>query len=539
MTHQVQSQEDTFALLSDPRTHAGRSVRRIDTHAAVVFLAGDRALKIKRAVRFPFLDFSTPERRKLACESEIEVNRPFAPGVYRRVVPITRARDGRLALDGDGEPVDWAVEMQRFDENLTLDLLAERGKIDLELADAVARAVAAAHARAPIASAEQWIEALSGFIDQNEAEFRENPDLFPTDQTGALSNASRAALARLRPLLRQRGEIGLVRRGHGDLHLGNIALIDGTPVPFDAIEFDPLFAIGDVLYDLAFLLMDLVERKLDAAANVVLNRYLAETGRPEDLDALAALPLFLSMRASVRAKVTAAQREFSDVAERGRLAEAARTYFRLALALIAPPAPLLIAVGGLSGTGKSVLARALAPRIPPAPGAVVLRSDVQRKAIFGAPETARLPAEAYAPEVTTRVYANLCGNARRIVAAGHSVIVDAVFARPTEREQIAAMAHAGKVAFRGLFLTADLATRVARVGARASDASDADADVARAQERYELGTLDWARVDASGAPEDTLSAALAGIGDNRDGSHALGSRASEQSAGCVRTVPRA
>ena len=537
MTHQVQSQEEIFALLSDPETHAGQAVRRIDTHAAVVFLAGDRALKVKRAVRFPFLDYSTLAKRKVACDTEIDVNRPFAPGIYRRVTAITREPDGGLALDGDGEPVEWAVEMLRFDENQTLDVLAARAQIDLELADAVARAVAAAHARAPLADAEQWIAALPGFIDQNEAELREDPDLFPPDQAERLANASRAVLVRLRPLLHRRGELGLVRRGHGDLHLGNIALIGGKPVPFDAIEFDPLIAAGDVLYDLAFLLMDLVERGLGAAANVVLNRYLTETSRAEDLDALAALPLFLSMRAAIRAKVSAARREFSDPADRGRLAEAARTYFNLALALITPPPPMLIAVGGLSGTGKSVLARALAPYLPPAPGAVVLRSDVERKAIFGAPETARLPAEAYAPEITTRVYARLSDTARRVVAAGHSVIVDAVFARPVEREQIAALAQAGNIAFRGFFLTADLATRVARVGARARDASDADADVARSQERYELGLLDWARIDASGTPEATLSAALAYIGD--DASHALGSRTSEQSAGCVRTAPRA
>src|SRR5947199_401112 len=148
MTHVTDTQEPVFALLSDPATHGGHDVRRIDTHAAVVFLTPERVLKVKRAVRFPFLDFSTLEKRKAACEAEIEVNRGYAPDIYRGVVPITRARDGRLALDGEGEPVEWAVEMQRFDETMTLEQLADRGQIDARLADALGRIVAQAHAKA-------------------------------------------------------------------------------------------------------------------------------------------------------------------------------------------------------------------------------------------------------------------------------------------------------------------------------------------------------------------------------------------------------
>jgi uncharacterized protein len=506
--HRTESQDEVFALLSDPATHGGAAVRRIDTHAAAVFLAGERVYKVKRAVKFPFLDYSTVAKRKAACEAEMEVNRPFAPDIYLRVVPITRDGDA-LALGGAGDPVDWAVEMRRFDENKTLDHLADRGQIDHLLADTLARVVAAAHSNAPIVEVEPWLAALARIVTQNETAFREAPDLFAGRAAAALTQASTAALDRLRPLLRARGKLGLTRRGHGDLHLGNIALIDGTPVPFDAIEFDPLIAAGDVLYDLAFLLMDLTERGLKEAANIVLNRYLAETRRDEDLDALAALPLFMSLRAAIRAKVTAARLEHAGADERPAIAAAAKTYFGLACDLISPPAPRLIAVGGLSGTGKSLLARALAPGIMPAPGAVLLRSDVERKAQFGTAETERLPAEAYSAASTARVYAALAARARRIIAAGHSVVVDAVFAGSRERASVAAMADR----FFGLFLVADLATRVARVGGRKGDASDADARVARQQESYELGALDWAKVDASGTPEDTLrhaKAALAG-----------------------------
>jgi uncharacterized protein len=502
------SQQAVIAFLSDPATHGGAPVKRIDTHAAAVFLAGERAFKIKRAVRFPFLDYSTLDRRKAACAAEIEVNHPYAPAIYRRAVAITREKGGALAIGGAGAPVEWAVEMRRFDEMQTLDHLADAQRIDGALADALGRAVARAHAAAPVNKAAGFADELAEVIAQNDAELNAAPQLFSPQAVTALTQATRAAFARVRDLLIARERARRVARCHGDLHLGNIALLDGTPVLFDAIEFDPRIATGDVLYDLAFLLMDLVERGLTAAANIVLNRYLNETRRVEDLDALAALPLFLSLRAVIRAKVTAARVRLSD--DRVKAEQSARAYFALAGKLLAPPAPILLAVGGLSGTGKSLLVRMLAPDIMPLPGAVVLRSDVERKVLFGVAETDRLPEAAYARDVTARVYALLADKARRVVAADHAAIVDAVFADADERMAIAQVAPAG--AFRGLFLTADLATRLARVGGRKADASDADAAIARRQEQYDLGALQWTRIDASGSPEQTLRRTKAALG---------------------------
>ena len=267
-------------------------------------------------------------------------------------------------------------------------------------------------------------------------------------------------------------------------------MIDDAPVLFDAIEFDPKIATSDVLYDLAFLLMDLIERGLQPAANIVLNRYLTERGRDDDLDALAALPLFLSVRAAIRAKVTAARAKHAK--DRNAAEQSARDYFALAQALLD--------AGRRRAASRSAGCRAPASRCWRGCWRRTCRRRRARwccaatsraSACSAKPETEKLPAEAYTKEVTARVYASLAEKARRVLAAGHSAIVDAVFAEGFERADVAQAARGFD--FHGLFLTADLATRVARVGARVEDASDADAAVARAQEQYDLGALDWQR----------------------------------------------
>lgn len=509
-------QDDILAFLADPATHGGANVTRIDTHSASVFLTGERVLKVKRAVKFPFLDYSTLDKRRAACEAEIEVNRPFAPHIYRGVSVVFRNADGKLAI-GDagapaqGEPVEYAVDMTRFDESRTLDKLPASEMTD-RLADALGAAVAAAHHKTPQADTAAWLDEIATIIKGNDSELRAPPAefgdaVFPAARIDALTTASRAAAGRHEILLRRRGAEGFVRRGHGDLHLGNIALIDGAPVLFDALEFDAALASGDVFYDLAFLLMDLIARGLRRQANIVLNRYVAVFDDDGTRDALAALPLFLSMRAAIRAKVTLARAARADGDKRAKAKDDALAYFDLACALIAPKPPCIVATGGLSGTGKSVLARDIAPGIGPEPGALIVRTDVVRKALFGVGETDRLPADAYTAQVTEKVYAAVAERCARIARAGHGAIADAVFAHPRERTLIEQAAAQAGVAFTGLMLEADIDTRVARVGGRKGDASDADAKIARQQEDYDIGPCDWARVDATGTPDDTAARA--------------------------------
>ena len=499
MTADTQMQERVFAFLTDPATHP--DVHRIDTHAASVFLEGDRALKIKRAVRFPYLDYSTLAKRKAACDEEVRINRPFAPQIYRRVVMITQAEDGSFDIEGEGKPVEFAIEMARFDERQTIDHLAEAGPLDQDVVDALVDAISASHTAAPLVPTEPWINSIPAFIEDSTTAFRTAGDL-PAGAIDDLNDGSQAAFSRIRRVLEQRGRQGFVRRCHGDLHLANIVLIEGKPVLFDAIEFDPEIASVDVLYDLAFPMMDFLRYGRQAAANTLLNRY-PEITSGEHLGALAALPLFMSLRAAIRAKVLFA-RLSPACRDEASIRSSARAYFELARRLIHPAAPTLVAIGGLSGTGKSVLARAFAPDVLPPPGAIVLRSDALRKQLFGIYETDRLPQDAYRPQVTGQVYELLADRAARILGQAHSVVVDAVFAKQEERDAINNVARKLNARFVGLFLVTDLVTRQSRVGRRQSDASDATPEIAERQEKYDIGSVDWTVIDASGTPEQTL-----------------------------------
>lgn len=524
--HLVDDQRDVLAFLADPATHGGVEPRFITTHAAVVVLAGATALKLKRGVRFPFLDYTTPALRRAACYRELAINHPAAPMIYRDVVAITRAADGSLAIAGDGRPVDWLLRMHRFADGATLDLWLASNPTPFDLAARLGEAIAEAHLAAPERDADLWLRDVDRYLEQNLQAFREWPAVFPAHAVNELDRAAREWLARMTPLLLERGRLGLCRLLHGDLHARNIAMIDATPVLFDAIEFDDGIATGDVLYDLAFLVMDLHVRGHRLLASRVLNHYLGAFARRQRaslerttvvpftgqiIGGLAAMPLFLMLRAAIRAKVAAARLALAAPAERASIETEARTYFERAQAYLDPVQPGLVAIGGLSGTGKSRIAIELGRYLLPCPGAVLMRTDTHRKIDAGVAMTERLPASAYTPESTARVYRMIEASSRTAAAAGRAVIADAVFARVGERAGIAAVAREVEAPFVGIWLTAPLETRLARIDSRRGDASDATADVARAQEAYDLGPIDWVRIDASGTLEQTLAEVLAAL----------------------------
>ncbi len=503
--------EDQSALidfLTLPSTHDGAKVERLDTHSAVVFLAGDRAYKLKRAVRFDYLDFSTAGKRRDSCDAEVRLNRRMAPTIYRGVVAVTRQPDGALRLGGPGPVVDWLVEMNRFPQEALFDRLAASGDLALELMPPLADAIATFHAGAERRTDHGGKAGMHWVVFGNAGGFLEfGKECLERSVCDRVIADTNQELERQAALLEARRQSGFVRQCHGDLHLRNIVLLDGRPTLFDGVEFNDEIACTDVFYDLAFLLMDLWRRQLPRHANVVMNRYLARTG---DANGLSLLPLFLSCRASVRAKTSAtAARLQSDAKEREGLQSLARQYLAMAGDLLHPPRPSLIAIGGFSGSGKSTLALSLAPHVGAVPGAVVLRSDEIRKGLSGVSPLDHLDAGGYAPVVNERVYTRLAETAALVVRSGHSAIVDAVLARSADRQAIERVAAGASVPFAGLWLDAPESTLVARAERRHNDPSDADAAVIRTQLSQETGRIDWHRIDASGTAAAVAARGLA------------------------------
>jgi len=476
-------------LSADPQAEAAawledRSERVIETALARVFLTPHAAFKQKRAVRFDYVDFTTPELRYAALARELEFNRATAPDIYRGIRRITRAADGRLEFDGPGEELERVLEMRRFADDAVLS--ANPDALDGTMAEALGRTIARMHAAAPLRS----VSGLAYTVPSNASVLRELAAELGAAAVEALNGATEAEYARRRPMLEARAASGFSRRCHGDLHLGNILVEQGRPVPFDCIEFNDALSDIDVFYDLAFLLMDLDFRDRRGAAVRVLSGYLDEAARsfpPQLWEGLAALPLMLSVRAAVRAHVCA----HSGAAELGR------RYLAAAQAHLAPPPPVLAAVGGLSGSGKSSLAREIAPALGAAPGAVILRSDEIRKRQAGVAPTKAAPRSAYSAQADAAVFEAMFATAEVLLRAGRAVVLDATFMRPELRARAEAVAAAAGAPFHGLWLDAPAAVLAARVAARSGDASDADVAVLRSQLTRDLGAISWRTLDAS------------------------------------------
>lgn len=492
-------QTETTAFLSAPETYGQHApIKVLDTHISRIFLTRDRAFKLKRAVHLPYADFSTPAIRLATCEKELSLNAPHAPALYRGVRRITRTAAGGLEFDGTGDLVDAVVEMTRFADEGLLSRVADRGGLTPEMSADLARLAAAYHAAAPAIHAGGGAANIAGVLDINRAGFATS-SVFPDSEVAALDASFRAALDRHAATLDRREAAGMVRRCHGDLHLGNICLFQGRPTPFDCIDFNDQIATVDVLYDLAFLLMDLWFRGLPGLASLVANRYFDETGTD---GGFALLPFFMAVRAAVRAHVTATQAARAGTP----LASVARRYFDLAAQLLTPVAPRAVVIGGLSGSGKTTVAEALAPFVGAAPGARIVESDRTRKALFGVTDETRLPQSAYTPDVSARVYAELGHRSQTILNEGASVLVDAVFDRPGRRSDIAhAITETGHM-FTGVWLDAEPDALRDRVRHRRGGPSDATVDVLDRQLARHTGPIDWHRVSTDRPVAKAVSA---------------------------------
>jgi aminoglycoside phosphotransferase family enzyme/predicted kinase len=505
------SQQQSMNMLMDAASHGSpEPIERIETHISRIFLARDRAFKMKRAVRFPYVDFSTPELRLAACRKEVDLNSITAPGLYLGVRRIMRRPDGVLTFDGDGQLVDAVIEMVRFDQSKLLDSMAMGGALTPGLMTGIARMIVRFHRGAPVLHTMSGSANMSAVLDINEAGF-DASGIFNATETAPFNAAFRAALTRHALLLDRREAAGKVRRCHGDLHLRNICMLDGEPRLFDCIEFNDQIATIDTLYDLAFLLMDLWHRGFPRLANLVANRYLDESG---DEDGFVLLPFFMAVRAAVRAHVTAAQATTGSVNVEKTAAEA-RSYFDVACLMLQKHTARLIAIGGLSGSGKTTIAEALAAHVGAPPGARIVESDRIRKAMHGvAPET-RLPEKAYRPEVSAKVYHEMAWRASLILSEGGSVVAEAVFDNAVNRELIEKAAREASASFVGVWLRTDPSILWQRVSARRESASDATIDILARQLQRKVDDIGWITLDAATEPAEIVARILR-LGAARD-----------------------
>ena len=501
------SQKEVIDFLSNSKNLPGhKPVEIIRTHGALIFLSGKYAYKIKRNVRYDYLDFSTLQKRHDMLLRELELNAPTAPSIYRDVIAVTRDLAGQLHLEGAGDAVEWVLRMHRFDIADELDKVAARGALDDSLAMDLGKVIAQYHAQNNICSDKRGGDLIRAILDELNAAFATMKHQLDGGEIDHFSTASDSTFRRVVADLNARSDGGHIRRCHGDLHLRNIVLIDGTPTPFDALEFDETLGTSDVLYDLAFLLMDLMHAGLVRAANISFNSYLFHADVRDHYDALSLLPLFQSIRAAILAMVIVQTARFKP--DDQTLIPEARKYLTEANSYLAPAPAQLVAIGGVSGTGKTVLATSLCPQIGPTPGALHLRSDLERKALFGVSPLTRLPALAYGPEINTRVYDTMCSKARAALKAGHSVVMDATWLQETNRKALQNLACQTGTKFTGLWLSADTQALEARVAARKNDASDADVTVVRKQVKTLNAPRHWMVIDAASDPAHTLAQAV-------------------------------
>ena len=461
------------------------TIEHLETHISHVFLAGDRAYKLKKPVNLGFLDFSTAERRLEFCREELRLNRRLAPELYLGLVAVTGTPD-QPRLGGDGPVLEYLVEMRRFDQRDRLDHCA----LTPELIDRLATRLAAFHADLPPAAADSPYGTPEAVLAPMRENFRQigARSLWAECQAG-LDRLEAWTLARwqaLTPIIEQRRTAGRVRECHGDLHRGNIALVKGEPLFFDALEFAPHLRWIDTASELAFLLMDLQEAGEEALARRLLNAYLAESG---DYEALQVLDLYQVYRALVRAKVLAIRLGQGDLTDEESAADhqACAAYLALAQSYtrLRERRPRLLLTCGLSGSGKSWLASRLREVLP----LIHLRSDVERKRLFGfaAEERTGSPTDGgiYTPEASARTYDRLRELAAMILDCGYDVLVDATFLRREQRQVFRALAAARGAGFALLVLEAPIQVLRARVSDRlAAGADPSEAGLAVLEQQF-------------------------------------------------------
>ena len=508
----IEDQSDVIRFLKQPKTYGLKKepVEMLDSNISAVFLAGDKAYKLKRGVKYPYVDFSSPQKRLNACQQEIMVCERFAPGICLGIETIVQDKKGRLFLrefhhGQDVEVRDYLLVMRRLDErDFFYDRVRQKTADRFETMD-LAEKLWEMHKTAPVFKHRGGAEVIKRRIVENNALIKcFAPEIFNEETVRRLDEKQREVLIRQAALLDKRRDEGKIRWCHGDLRLCNIAVMNDRVTLLNPIEFyDDLTQI-DTLYDMAFLLTDMSKSGLTRLTSILFNHYMACSA---DWEGIPALPLFMSCRAGVQAYVFAQRAHDAEYpSEKAHFAEQAREYLDLAYAFITPKPPVLVACGGLSGSGKSRMAREMAPEVAIAPGAVVLRDDVLRKNMFHVGQNDSLGEDSFLGHRERDVYDALFKEAEHVILNGHSVVLDALFFKPEFRRRAEDLAKKLNVSFCGFWVDAPLEVRAQRVAKRKRNPSDVKSlEALKKQLDIDVGEVTWHQIDSSRDRNETLA----------------------------------
>ncbi len=482
------TQQNLITALCKPPAyhHETTAIQLIETHISWVLLTGRYAYKIKKPVNFGFLDFSTLEKRRFYCQEELRLNRRLAADWYLEVVPITGQADCPK-MDGAGEAIEYALKMLQFPSALTLKELTESGGLDVNEIDQITDIVASFHSyieKAGEQSPYGESRDIKHWFDENFSHIRPLlKDGLQLTQLEAIQTWSHAEWANKSPLIQQRKQQGYVRECHGDLHLANMTVVNDRIVLFDCIEFNAMLRWVDVISEVAFLVMDLIHMGYESFAYRFLNHYLQHTG---DYGGLTLLRYYLVYRALVRAKVAILRSaQSSDTAVCAQARTEYEVFANIADRLVkaAQHQPVLIITHGFSGSGKSTLASQLAERI----GAIQIRSDIERKRLFGHPAlkntASAIDNGIYTRSAAQKTYQYLAELAKPVLKSGWSTIIDATFLKVEQRNLFRQLARECQVKFVIIDFQVSDEMLQSRIRLRKNDASEATIDVLHQQQQ--------------------------------------------------------
>jgi len=505
----LSDQTDIINALSCPKTY-GKSVDKVSvrrSHIALIFFAGEYVYKLKRAVMYPGIDFSTPEKRKLACIAEMKRSTVYAPHLIVGVKPVRRLKNGTIKIGGNaGEEIDTVIVEKRLPNNAILSFKLPADDFDRFEAMDLAEHLADLHTKAKTFHTKWGVDVIKNIILENESILACFPSCVDLTQLNTLTRHSLEILHKNESLIKFRQKSGHVKKCHGDLLLSNIAYFEGKFLFFSPIEYNDSLDCIDTLYDLAFLTMDLEARGLRRIANVLFNHYMSYMN---DIEGFPLMGLYQSMRAISRAAVCAKTSALLEGNEKQHAVEQTKKYFELARHFLIDFKPTLIACGGLSGSGKSRVARRIGGLMNPAPGAVILRDDVVKKQITGLALHQRFDKTTDTPAFEKVVYEVLRQQATCALCAGSTVILDALFHNEYERLATEKLAESLGIPFIGLWMDAPLNIRTNRIKSRGQKASDIRKEAEpECQLSLETGNITWHIINTDMPKEETVQQAI-------------------------------